>query len=309
MDFRPYIGSRIREHYGSEAGRAHSISEYGKDRSGTVTYNFNRFGFRGSELNPNAKKVIYVSGCSHTFGTGNSQASTWPAPFARDYALHHGLNSKEISLLNFAEGATSNRCISRTLIDQCRVHKPDLAIAHFSEVGRTEFLMPPGLWTGWVPNSESRSVAAVGPWQNAGWLKRQVWLLRDFRGEERHAAKTILDWARSYYARTYRGHRAAYETLQDMLIFQYFCQAHEIEFMMCCVDYQKLVAALDNLAVRILWEMIDHARLVDFAISDSSTRVDTAADGAHPGPESHRLFADKLWNSYLELQSSSNASL
>ncbi len=309
MSFRPYIGSRTREHYGAEAGQTHTLRAYGSDRSGTITYRFNRFGFRGDELNPDAEKVIFVGGCSHTIGTGNSQEDTWPTPFANHYAAHHGMSSEQLSLLNFGEGATSNRYISRTLIDQCHAHKPDLAIAHFSEVGRTEFLLPPGLWTGWVPTPESKTVAAVGPWQNAGWLKRQVWLVRDFRGEERRAAKAILDWARGYYAHTYRGRRAAYETLQDMLMFQFFCQANEIEFMMCCVDYQKLLAALDNLAVRILWEMIDHERLMDFAVSDSETGVDIAADGSHPGPESHRLFAEKLWKGYVELQSSSNASL
>lgn len=309
MSFRPYIGSRTREHFGDAAGQPHSRSTYGSDRSGTVTYRFNRFGFRGDDLDPAAEKVVFVGGCSHTFGTGLEQEHTWATLFADDYGRHHGVEQGDVCLLNFSEGGTSNRFICRTLIDQCSAHQPDLAIAHFSEVGRTEYILPPELWTGERPTADSRSVAEVGPWQQAGWLKRQAWLLRDFRGEERQTAKTILDWAHAYYSRTYRGRRAVYETLQDMLLFQYFCQTRGIEFMMCCVDYQKLTAALDNVTVRILWDMIDHDRLVDFAVSDASLRVDDAADGDHAGPESNRLFAERLSQRYVELQSSSNASL
>lgn len=308
-EFRPYIGSRTIEHFGNEVGQPHSMMTYGSDQSGTVEYRFNRLGFRGDELDPSAARSIYVCGCSHTFGTGNAEEHTWPTPFADLYAGYHGIEPGNVSVVNFSEGGTSNRYIARTLIDQCRVHKPDLAIAHFSEVGRTEFLFPPGLWRGEIPFGISKSFAGVGPWQSANWLKRQYWLLRDFRGVERRPASEILRWGRAYYTRTYRSGRAAYETLQDILMFQFFCQAADIDFLICCVDYGKLVDALDNSAVRALWEMVDHDRLTDFAVSDAGFRVDRAADGSHPGQESHRRFAEKLFEHYHGHQSSSNASL
>ena len=280
MNLRPYVGSRTHEHFGATPGRRHSTSVYGSDRSGTIRYEFNELGFRGDDLDLDADTIIYVAGCSHTFGTGNTQERSWPTQFADNYARHHGLDAERMSLMNFSEGGTSNRFICRTLIDQCRAHQPDLAIAHFSEVARTEYMVPPGLWP-----DEDKPVSAVGPWLQAGWLKRQIWLLRGFRGAERLPAKTILDWAHGYYAHAYQGRRAAYETLQDMLMFQQFCQLHDIEFMMCCVDYDKLVTALDNLVVRILWDMIDHDRLVDFAVSDSSlTSVASYASVPDPPP-------------------------
>ena len=308
MEFRPYIGSRTTEHYGSQPGQEHTIPTYGSDRSHTVEYRFNRFGYRGSELREDAQRVIYVCGCSHTFGTGLAEKDAWPSGFAAKYAAHHGVGPDDLCLLNFSQGGGSNRYITRTLIDQCAVHKPNMVIAHFSEIGRTEYILEPGLFTGWVPHSDSRSVAAVGPWQNASWLKRQLWLRRDFRPVDRHAARHILRWTRAYYSGAYRLNRAVYETLQDMLTLQLYCQRHDIDFMMSCVEYDRLVSQLDNVAIRILWDLIDHDRLTAFAVSDASSRVDRAADDGHPGPKSHQLFVEKLWESYREAQSSSNAS-
>jgi len=119
----------------------------------------------------------------------------------------------------------------------------------------------------------------------------------------------LSSWATGYYAKTYSELRSVYETIENILTLQWFCEARDIEFLICCVDHQKIRDERfhQNQAVRAMFEMVDQTRFLDFAVTDKSIHIDRAADGSHPGPESNEIFSGKLFDKYLEVQSSSEA--
>ena len=73
-----------------------------------------------------SKKTIYVCGCSYTVGAGLHFEDTWSQQFKKYLAEHMKYELKEINLLNFAVGGHSNDYISRILLTQCSIIKPDL---------------------------------------------------------------------------------------------------------------------------------------------------------------------------------------
>lgn len=304
----PYIGSSVHEHFGPSGG-PHSVDHYGTDLSGTKVYRFNSLGFRCGEFRENAARKIYVCGCSYTLGTGLDVEETWPVLFSQLYAKHVGLRDDEICLMNFSQGGSSNRYIARTLIEQSYRHPPDLVIAHFSYIARTEFLLPTELFDRSDPRAIHIAVAPVGPWLASASLSKRWSELRRIPPPFRQAAKQITRWAKDYYAKIYDQSRAVYETLENILALQHFCSARGIDCLMCCADHEMLgmKESLDNSAIRALFQMVDSTRFLDFAMPDKSIHIDKAADDAHPGPRANRIFADRLLTEYVGIQSSSSA--
>ena len=117
------------------------VSTYGKDQSGTKTYQFNTLGYRGEEESASAQKRIYAGGCSITFGEGLDLEETWPQQFKQRYAAVSGIAADAVNVLNFAESGAANDRIVRTLLEQCRAAKPDLLLAQFTYPNRTEYLL------------------------------------------------------------------------------------------------------------------------------------------------------------------------
>ena len=108
------------------------FNKYGMDQTGTVKYVYNSLNYRGEEFDPNAKKLIYIVGCSHTHGTGLQYGDTYGHQFKKAYAKRFNLHEDEVNLMNFSVGGASNSYMVRTLITNCNVKKPDVLICNFS---------------------------------------------------------------------------------------------------------------------------------------------------------------------------------
>lgn len=305
----PYIGSRVLEHFGTEEG-AHAIQRYGVDKSGTRAYRFNSLGFRCEEFRPEALRKIYVCGCSYSLGTGLDVEETWPEQFKRYYAAHAAVGQEDICLMNFSQGGSSNRYVSRTLLEQATKCSPDLVIAQFSHVERTEFLLEGDSVTSMSSDPRARyiAVAPLGPWLSMPWWQRWT-QARSVPYFWRKPARRIQAWARKYYQGIYNESRAVYETLQDILSLQLYCASKGITCLVSCVDHERLSdeKLTRNRAIAALRGLVDREGFLDFSITDRHIAVDVAADGMHPGARSHEIFASLLWNAYVGIQSGSNS--
>lgn len=246
------------------------INKYGHDQSGKITYEFNSLGYRGEDYNPKAKKLIYVAGCSHTFGTGLELEDTWPYQFKELFIKKEQLNSDDCNLMNFAVGAHSNDYISRILMTQSRLIKPDMIIVYFTAKERTEYV-------------SEYSVKEIGPWQIN--------------------ENTALPEAISYYD-YYTDELGHINMLKNILLLQYFCKHNNIDYIFSCVANPFDKKFISNPICSQFIELIDREYFCDFKLH----RIDSAADAkrnifgrlkkGHAGPKSNRLFAEKIFKFY-----------
>lgn len=167
----------------------------------------NSLGYRGDEYNESLPSV-FVCGCSHTFGVGLDYKDTWVAQIKPD-----GFN-----IMNFAQGGGSNQYITRTLIKQCEIVKPELVIAHYSYIKRTEYFDDI-------------------PMQVGDWL-----LARPDMSS--NASSKICSWAQKHYA-AYLPKRAMYHSVCQMLLLQTYCDLHKIPLLMMCCE--KPTGELSNM--------------------------------------------------------------
>jgi len=238
-----------------------------QDNSGKILYKFNSLGYRGEEFNPKAKKKIFISGCSYTFGYGLNLEDTWGYQFKKLLSINEKLDINEINLLNFAISGHSNDYIVRSLIIQSSCEKPDLIIAYFTHPFRMEYHDKSG-----HHNLKARS--------------SNVWL--DDTNEE--LSKDFLVF--------YNDELGLVQTLKNMLLLQYFCKSNEIDYIIGLQDIE-----LFNEFSGPWWhggvaqqfkELIDIEHFYNFNLE----KIDIAADNAHPGPKSNKIFAEKLFEFY-----------
>ena len=277
----PHAGSRRPEHWVS-SGPPHTTSKYGSDRSGSRVCQFNSLGFRSEELDTHARRRIFVCGCSYTFcGTGLNFEETWPYRLKQKYAQAEGCDERDVNLLNFSEGGASNDYIARTLLAQCSAVKPDLVVALFTFMNRGEGFADTGPYS-------------VGPWMWRGPLSR-AWSYRLLVGSRRRAIFRRLRHAERYYA-YYSDELGFLNTLKDILLVQYYCQANNLKCLLGWVQYTCLSDSrfLEIPAFSQLASLIDRRHFYPFSIRDGDINVDLAADDAHPGPKSQEIFTSRL---------------
>jgi hypothetical protein len=274
----PFVGAKC--HSGERRG-------YGMDSSGTKLYRFNSLGFRCAEFDKEARFRLFVCGCSYTFGTGLNEEETWPHLLARRLTADLGLRDTDLNLQNFSQGGASNDYVSRTIVAQCGRAKPDLAIAYFTHNQRTEFLTAKGAveigrWT--------LRLAAQGRAIDAGYSSQDALPSVD----------DLLDVATCYLA-THDKVNAYLAGLKNLLLAQYFFERHAIPFLMVWRHHADFFSNRHgaNPACAQLAEAVSQRHLC--ATDLLSSRTDYAADGAHPGPQSHWQFAEKLLGLYRRL--------
>jgi hypothetical protein len=261
VSLSPYSGSRIAEHFGASDG-PHCRRTYGQDQTGYVTYHFNSLGFRCDEYREDAQKKIYICGASDTFGTGLHVEQTWPFQILLRYASHYSLKKSDVCLMNFSEGGCSNRYISRTLFHQCSLSRPDLVIAHFTFISRQETLVPaiilPYLFSG-SDNYKNVSSTGWGRWLDVGPLRRELELAK-YPLAKRAWARRIGRQIRHFY-RYYDLLDVSYDTLQQVLLLQFFLQTNRVDFIFCIHEWRELAdkEVRSNRAVNALYDMLDRS--------------------------------------------------
>lgn len=245
-----------------------TITEYGMDKSGRVSYQFNSLGFRGEEYNQNAKKLIYVGGCSYTVGTGLSVDDIWPYRFKELFVKKEKSAQEEINLLNFAVGGTSNDYITRILMTQSRQIKPDLIVVYFSHKNRGEYL-----------------------------IDDEVHLINIGSILKKENINNIPEPQLNYF-NYYTDEMGFVNLMKNILLLQYFCKCNGIDYIFSLVDIKVLndeEFTLNPICNQFI-ELVDKEYLCDFNLK----RLDIAADNAHAGPKSHQHFAERLFKIYEE---------
>lgn len=232
-------------------------------------YDFNSLGFRGADYDPGASLRVFVCGCSYTFGMGVRADRTWPVVFTRLAAAALGTPIEQSLVQNFSQVGASNNYVTRTLVKQCHLAPPTLAIAAFTHTSRTEYL-------------DGQEIRNLGHW--------------DIRpDDERHQRP---DSPGRRFFRQYSDRAGLQNLLLNMVFFQSAMERRGVPYIMVWVDVDALDAP--TLASPVLSDY--HAVLVPSRISRRSIKqpgifVDAAEGPAaqgHPGPQSHERFAAAL---------------
>jgi hypothetical protein len=234
-------------------------NRFDSDKSGTKEYKLNSLGFRGEEYNPLAKKRIFVIGDSSTFGVGLNIEETWPYRFKEKYAKKYRYKIESVNIMNFAVGGVSNDFITRTILSQCKRVKPDLLIILFSYVSRTEYV-------------EGKIIEPI-----YSYAKFEV--------------------ARDYYI-YYTEEIGFINFLKNLLLIQYFCKVHDINYIFCAIEYKRLNHGRirSNAIIKSLIKLVDKQYFCDFTLG----KEDQAVDRWHRGPKSNEIFANKLLKFYAK---------
>lgn len=248
-----------------------SFNRYGMDQSGEILYEYNSLGYRGQEYDPDAKFVMYAAGCSHTHGTGLMWEDTFAYQFKKLYAERFGLDTQEVSLMNFSVGAASNSYMVRTLITNCNAKKPDFLLCNFTHKKNLEF----------------KDIAANEPFCPSI--------------PKSEPAATILDLPYMNDLNLF------VETVKNMLLLQYYCKANNIDYVFAWTDYPDFPEYFER--VRDTHRFLEEELDLDFFLQKSirQVKVDFAADKAehdtkaHGGPLTNALYAKMLFAKYLEL--------
>ena len=232
-------------------------------------YSFNSLGFRGSEFDPSAAFRVFVCGCSYTFGMGVETDRTWPVVFTRLAAAELGVPNDKSHVQNFSQIGASNNYVTRTLIRQCDLAPPTLAIAAFTHINRTEYL-------------DGMKIKNLGYW--------------NIRPELQYLEKHDAPGKRFF--RQYSDHFGLQNLLINMIFFQSAMERRGIPYIMLWVDIERFDGTSNFVpnALHDFYAVLEQSRISRFSIKQPSIRVDTAE--GHPGPRSHERFAPVLANEF-----------
>lgn len=248
--------------------------------SRTIHYRYNSLGFRGGEFDPNARVKIFAFGCSHTCGQALDYDDAWPVQFAQLLGGRRGVDEGDVCLMNFADGGASADHVARVLISQCSAVKPDIVLVTFPDVDRTELLL-------------GGHAFRIGPWVNSASTTEQISTLAT--QELRQLAHDAVERTRSYYSFG-SFEFFAMNTLRNILLVQYFCEVKGIRAVASLNGYRSTVRRLGSVGREFepLLREIDPRFLSHVAIDAEDMCTDRAADEFHPGPRTHRAFAQEM---------------
>lgn len=266
----PYVGAGGHPRQGSavfdrNTGYFRSPRRQGDGPEPDRSYDFNSLGFRGTEYDPGAALRVFVCGCSYTFGMGVDLDRTWPAVFTRLAAAALRVPVDNTHVQNFSQIGASNNYVARTLIKQCHLAPPSLAIAAFTHNNRVEYL-------------DGQEIRNLGYWN----------IRPDSQLRERPDSPGQL------FFRQYSDRAGLRNLLTNMLFFQSAMSRRGVPYIILWIDVEGLqtAEATSGPVLSDYSALIDHTRISRLSIKQPGIRVDTA-DG-HPGPQSHERFANAL---------------
>lgn len=281
--------------------RAHlgqPFTQHGYGHDGARVYRFNRLGFRGPEFDPEARRRIYAFGESHAFGYFVDAEQCWPARFAALWSEAQGLTPSEVCFQNFADVGAANSAVARGLVSQCTAAPPDLVLVHFGEHLRSEVFLEgrPHRIGAWLLEDATREAAPADGPLRAGYLEQ----IERGKSFYRYAfGDGDVDPARFDLE---RDATCVEQTLRNILLVQYFCQARGIPAIATCdlVDSLFNDAVRGNASLGPLLSQIDPNFLSPLRIW--SVDGDRAQDNGHAGPLRHDRFARTLLEDHLQAE-------
>ncbi len=238
-----------------------SICLYGMDQTGSKRYEFNSFGFRGEDYDPDADLTIIIVGCSIVFGTGLNYEETLGAQFKLLLAEALQIQPERINLINLAVGGSSNDYHCRTILKYAPLFRPDLIIYIATDYSRTEIF---------YKNAKTLLF-------NAKVLERNPYLL------------DIIDDRTLAYFDYYDEDSGKVNTLKNALLIQNYCRNESIPLLLGFYDLYPYIVDSTNPALNTFWESLNKEDLIK--VNGCMLYSDSAADYSHPGPISNSIAA------------------
>ena len=242
-------------------------------------YLFNSLGFRAAEYDPSAALRVFVCGCSYAFGMGIPLDHKWPAVFTRLVASGLGISLEQSNVQNFSQIGASNNYVARTLIKQCNLVAPTLAIAAFTHISRVEYLNGP-------------EIKNLGYWN----------IHPDNRYPEPY------DSPGQRFFRQYSERAGLQNLLTNMVLFQSAMINRKVPYIMVWIDVDQLhtETVVSDPILSDYYKVLDQSRISRLSLKQNKIHVDTVE--GHPGPCSHERFAAALTREFsgclLECKSS-----
>jgi hypothetical protein len=228
-------------------------------------YDFNSLGFRGLDYDPDASLRVFVCGCSYAFGMGVQADRTWPVVFTRLAAATLGTPIERSHVQNFSQIGASNNYVARTLVKQCHLAPPTLAIAAFTHNNRIEYL-------------DGQEIRNLGYW--------------DVRLDDEFPQRPDSPGRRFF--RQYSDRTGLQNLLTNMVLFQSAMERRGVPYIIVWIDVEGLHAARTT-SSRVLSDysaVLNRSRISRLSIKQAGILVDTVE--GHPGPHSHQRFAAAL---------------
>jgi hypothetical protein len=214
------------------------------------------------------------------FGTGVTDDEMWTGYLKRTLARTRGLKPRNVCIQNFSQVGASNRYICRVMLEQCNRVRPDLAIVCFTHADRGEH------YSHGAPRN-------VGPWK----IPTEIDSLEQ------------LNEAAWHYM-FYENGVGNFETLKEMLLLHAMFERKGIAYLFIWVEHSILsgqeISSCEGL--QDLANLANQVHLQNFSILSPHIFVDKSA--GHPGPDSHRLFGERVAavsRFYLSFPKSSHA--
>jgi hypothetical protein len=228
-------------------------------------YEFNSLGFRGTEYDDGAALRVFVCGCSYAFGMEVSAASSWPVVFTRLAAISLGTSVEDSHLQNFSQVGASNNYVARTLVQQCHLASPTLAIAAFTHNSRVEYL-------------DGQTIRNLGFW--------------NIDPNNRYPEPPDSPGARFF--RQYSERDGIKNLLTNMVWFQSAMINRGIPYIMLWIDIDRLHTrqVTRDPVLNDYCAVLDQSRISRLSIRQYTIHVDSVE--GHPGPQSHEHFATAL---------------
>lgn len=228
-------------------------------------YEFNSLGFRGAEYDHGAALRVFVCGCSYAFGMGVPTCRTWPVVFTRLAAAELGMPVEQGHVQNFSQVGASNNYVTRTLIKQCHLVSPTLAIAAFTHNSRVEYL-------------DGREIRNLGFW--------------NIHPGNRFPEPP--DSAGARFFRQYSERAGLQNLLTNMVLFQSAMINRDVPYIMVWIDVDRFNTSqvVMDPVLSDYYTVLDQSRISRLSLSQPHIHVDTVE--GHPGPCSHERFARGL---------------
>ena len=235
------------------------------DAPGDV-YQFNRFGYRSAEPKADPKFIIYVVGCSHTFGTGIADHQRWSEKLACYLAEWLEIDRQDVDLQNFSQSGASNTYITRTILAACEQRRPDLVIIQYTHAHRAEFF------------SEAEH-ENIGPWSL----------------DQENIAGRAWTPGIAYYA-TYSNKVGNMDLIKKMMLCHFFLRNRDIPYIFSWVEKEVIddSSNTNDPDLAPLIKLVRQINLVDYSPISPDVLVD--ASSHHPGPISQDRFAARLFH-------------
>lgn len=249
------------------------VTAYLTEKTGDVTYRFNSKGYRGEELDPDARFRICVIGESHAMGLGVALRDTFGQRLKHHVAKALGMAPRKVNCVNLSvSGISSDYCV-RTVFRQLNHLPVDMVVCCLPAPNRMEYCRPNGYaalnLTGLTP--ETLETAPV----------------------------PLLAFADFYTDRM--GHIAL---MKNALLLQDFFKRRGIGYVLSSQHLTKARRRADYLQAFDA-DLDEQAFLEDRFFE---LRPDRAADGRHGGPRTHSAFAIAVMERFANAQIGSKRS-